>query len=94
LSIIGNTVRLQATFKRFDGILSDPESLTFKVYDSSKRLIFADNLTNINKISVGLYYYDYLIPNGIGDLTYEFSGILEGSVILGRGNIDREFKSM
>ena len=92
MALVGNTVRYTATFRRFDGVAADPDNLTFSVVDNTNRQLFAIPLTIANKLSTGVYYYDYTIPGGMGDITIYFNGILEGEPIRGVTTDTRTFK--
>jgi hypothetical protein len=78
----GDTIRLKATFYTFAGVLSNPTTVTCKVYNTNKNIMAT--LTPVYS-SVGVYYADYTTAIE-GMFTYEFSGTLEGSTILSRGS--------
>jgi len=89
MAIITNTVRLRAEFKTFAGEFSNPTSITFKVYNKQRVQVGTTvDITADDRISTGIYEYDYTIPTGYTELTYEFSGLLEGKYITGRSTID------
>lgn len=86
----GDTVRLTASFYDFSDVLADPTDIKITVYDG-KRNKLVDAATAI-KSSTGVYYYDYTLPStGFDPLIYEFSGTLEGTTVLGRSTIEREW---
>ena len=88
MAIVGNTVRLTAEFKTFNDVYSNPTDITLKIYN--KRNIQVGDTISItaeHKTSTGIYSYDYTIPSGNDELIYEFSGMLEGTAILGRSAI-------
>jgi len=91
LAIIGNTIRLYAEFKTWAGVLSDPQSIEIKITDNTGLVLVTANEPNIKKESTGVYYYDFTIPNGNGNIVYEWKAQLELSDILNRGTIIREF---
>jgi hypothetical protein len=78
MAIIGNTVTFSCNFY-IDGILTDPDEDTiyFTTYNSSPyKIIQQTLLTNENRVSIGVYSIDYIIPCPIGDMIYEFSGTI------------------
>jgi hypothetical protein len=92
MALIGSTIRLRAEFKTFDGNFVDPSSITLKIYDSKKKQIGSNIPIGLEyRISTGIYEYDYIVPDGIGDLYYEFSGIVYDSPVVGRGIITRNW---
>ena len=89
MALNGNTVRLKAEFKTFAGVYADPTNITLKIYDCHKYQVGTTiSITTADKTALGVYEYDYTIPLGYEELTYEFSGLLEDTVILGRSTID------
>jgi len=88
MAIAGNTVRLKAEFKTFDEVYADPTNIKLKIYDKNRKIIGNIVLDNNNKVSTGIYQYDYTIPNNCTEITYEFSGVLENKLITGRSVID------
>lgn len=92
MAITNNTIRLRAEFKTFDDIYANPTTITFKVYTTSRRQVGTTvNITDSNRISTGIYEYDYTVPTNYTDLVYEFSGTLEGHTITGRSTIECTF---
>lgn len=89
MALGGNTVRLTAEFKTFEDVYADPTSITLKIYTRYHEQVGSTiSIISTHKISTGIYKYDYTIPLGYNELSYEFSGTLEGSVVLGRSEID------
>ena len=69
---IGTTVRLQGTFKDLDGKVTDLDAPpTIYIYDGNRKLL--DTTTSIRS-STGIYYQDYTIPDGRGNMFLEMSG--------------------
>lgn len=92
MALTSNTVRLKAEFKTFADVLADPTGITLKIYDKFKKQIGTTiTITSANKVSTGVYQYDYTIPTGYTYIVYEYAGTLEGSVVLGRNHIDIEW---
>ena len=88
MALSNNTVRIQAEFKTFANEYADPTSITLKIYDKRRKQVGTTiSITSEDKLSTGIYTYDYTIPLGYDELTYEFSGTLEGHTITGRSGI-------
>ena len=88
MPLIGDTVRLKAEFKDFNGELTDIENPKVVVYDSKRKVILD---AEPERIEEGKYQYDYVIPDVIGPLYFEFVGTIGGLPILGRATIDRRW---
>ena len=88
MALTGNTIRLKAEFKTFDGVLVSPDNVKLKIYSDRNDLL---EEINVEPISTGKYQYDYTIPNDIGPIYFEFNGTLEGKPILGRMKLDRKW---
>ena len=83
---MGNTVRLRAEFRTVADILGDPATVTLRLYDGARTLLTTVAHASITRVSAGIYQYDYTIPADLeGPLYYEFSGLLDGVMSLGRG---------
>lgn len=94
MPLIGDTIKLHVEFKSFANAYIDPNPITFKVFDYDEVQIGSTiNITSSNKISTGIYEYDYIIPNGDSPfITVEFQGSnVEGSVVTIRENIERKW---
>ena len=91
MALIGNTVRLKVEFKTFDGVLVNPENVKLRIYSGSNKKNGLLEEINVEPIEEGKYQYDYTIPEGLGFLYFEFSGILEGKPILGRMKLERKW---
>lgn len=91
MAIIGNTVTLKAEFPSSIGDLSLLTNVTVKVYTENLKILLANIIPT--KISNGLYEANYTVqPNGMPSiLIYEFSGMINGYVYLGRGQIPRSY---
>jgi len=86
LPIIDDTVRLQATFKNWAGVLIDPTDITLTIYDNTKTVLEVIELESIVKVSTGVYYYEYVVPS-VSIVYYEFDGIAEDTHNVLRGSI-------
>ena len=80
----GNTVRLIAEFKDFDGILTDVMFPKVTIYDYRYNKISEILLNEDNKLDVGKYFYDFVTDSKPKRIIYEFSGELDGSPTLDR----------
>jgi hypothetical protein len=76
----GDTVRLKASFYTFAGVLADPTTVSYTVYDDAETVIVTGTAS---KESTGVYYYDYTTTVR-GVFSYEFNGTLETKTILSR----------
>jgi len=76
----GDTIRLKASFYTFAGVLADPTTVTYTVYDDAETVVTTGNAT---KETTGVYYADYTTTVR-GTFSYEFSGTLESKSILSR----------
>jgi hypothetical protein len=93
MATIGDTVKLGGEFRTWNGIYADPTAITLTIYDKARRVIETVSITNANKVSLGIYEYEYVVPAGVGDLEYEYSGTLEGKPITGRAVLVREWRT-
>ena len=59
--LIGDTVRLKATIKDFDGNLTDPAAATVSVLKDDGTVVLS--CTTATKSSTGVYIYDWTISN-------------------------------
>lgn len=87
MAYVGDTVRLKCHFRTFNGNSVEPTNVTLTIYDDQKQIIENINLDDTNKLDVGVYFYDYVIPDGNSDLVYEFAGTYNNKPILARGEI-------
>lgn len=89
----GNTIRLKGTFKNNAGDPTDPTVINLIIYDRFYRLLSQYPLGSSNKVSTGVYFYDYTIPAGVQDQTYyyEFYGEITGIPALNRGKFLAKF---
>jgi hypothetical protein len=90
MPLIGNTVRLKAEFRDFNGEHVSPENVALRIYDGYKKQVGED--IPVLPSNVGKYEYDYVIPGDvIGPIYFEFAGTIGGLPILGRATIDRRW---
>lgn len=84
----GNTVRLKATFKDFDGILIDPTIIKVIIYDYKYQKI--SEYVPI-KTGVGTYILNYTTPQEEQRIIYEWYSEIQGSPSLKRGSFKISF---
>lgn len=92
--LIGNTLRIVATFYDFDKKLTEPQLVIFKLYDhkynKTEEIVLGAN----NRISEGVYYYDHIINADVMQnmkFFYEFYGEIGGKPSLNRGSFSTKF---
>lgn len=91
MAIQGDTVRLGVEFRDFDGYLVDPSSITLKIYSVKKEILLSISITASDKVSTGIYEYDYVLPFGHSKLYYEWGSVIGTNPAIERGTIDVEF---
>lgn len=85
--IIGDTIRLTAQFKNWTGELDDPSDVSVLVYDQNRNELATIAGASVINTETGKYYAEYVVPD-VKMLIYEFTGILEGSVITQRKTLN------
>lgn len=77
----GNTVKLEAFFKDFDGNPVDPSNIKLIVYDSKFNMLTSVPISSANRIELGHYEYLYKLPSGTTPKTiyYEWYAEISGS---------------
>lgn len=92
MALKGDTVRLECNFMDFNNTPVEPIDVMLNIYNENNIAIQSIPLTNDNRIGIGKYYYDYIIPYSVRDfIIYEFSGIHRGRPILARDKIHVDF---
>ena len=94
MGLTKNTVRLKVIFSTFAGVVTDVSgsSVNLTIYNKvNGTLIQNYSGSSITKESTGTYFYDYTIPVGPSDYVYEWSGLMEGTPIVNRGILQREY---
>ena len=92
MALIGDSIKLKVHFKDFDGQYVDPTDIKFKIYNQQKEQIGTNvDITYENRESVGVYTYNYQIPNTEDCLIFEFSGNNSGVPILIRKSLNITF---
>jgi hypothetical protein len=87
---IGDTVRLRAEFKTFLGALADPTSISLTIHDISTKVQIGTTITigTEHKVSLGIFQYDYEIPDRPRDIYARFTGVLESKDIVNTIDIE------
>ena len=80
------TINLNTSFS-VGSTPTDPSAITLIVYDSVGIAASTYAITDLTKVSDGVYYYPYTIPSDAmyGNWRYEYSGTLSGSVDITSG---------
>jgi hypothetical protein len=91
MALTGDTVRLKARFRTFDGQALNLLNVKLKIYDDQENVILELPLQESHNVDVGEYEYDYTVPEGEGSMTYEFSGTYDTKPFLVRNVIERRF---
>jgi len=92
MPLIGNTIRLKAEFRNFNGELFDIENPKVVVYDSNREVILS---AEPERVGVGKYQYDLIVPDykeagkQKEPLVFEFSGEIDGQPVVGRSSFER-----
>ena len=91
MTLAGDTVRFRCHFKTFNGTAVEPKDVKLTIYDSNKQQIEQITLTDTNKENVGVYFYDYVLPDDKQEIIFEFRGLYNEKPILSRGKVKIEF---
>lgn len=87
----GDTVRLQVNFKSFKGKSVDPTDLALTVYDSQQNKIEQVQLDDTNRIELGVFTFDYVLPDDKQEVIFEFRGLHNQKPILVRDKVEIKF---
>jgi hypothetical protein len=88
----GNTVRLECTFKDFNGTLVNPETVRVTFYDYRYNVLLQLNLGTNNHLETGVYFYNYTTPSDKENrIIYEWQGVINGVPSLKRGSFRTVF---
>ena len=92
MAFVGDTVRLRVQFKTFTGQLVSPNDIKLTIYDKQNNQIEEIEITDSDKENIGVYFYDYIIPDDILDyFIFEFGGLHNNKPILSRGKVNVKF---
>jgi len=87
----GDTVRLVVYFKNLNMQSVDPDSITLTIYNINQEQIEQITLDDSNRKDVGVYFYDYVVPEDNQEIIYEFKGLDNNNPIIIRDSIKIEF---
>lgn len=89
----GNTIRFECTFYDFENSPVDPTEVKVIVYDKTYTRIVDVLLGEANKIDVGKYYYNFVVPESNSTTMYifEFYGRINDAPAIAREQIMAEF---
>ncbi|WP_210367429.1 hypothetical protein [Bacillus sp. REN3] len=87
----GDTVRLKVHFKTFTGQSVDPTDIKLTIYKTDKTQIEQIAITDSDKESVGVYFYDYVPADELNEFIFEFVGSYSNKPILSRGKVAVKF---
>lgn len=91
MALAGDTVRFRCHFKTFNGTAVEPRDVKLTIYDTNKQKIEQITLDDTNKENVGVYFYDYALPNDKKEIIFEFSGVYNNKPILVRDSVKIQF---
>ena len=84
----GDTVRLKFIIEDFEGELVDPSIIIIKFYDSRYTFMSEVTLDAGNKVSKGIYDYDYESEETrTGDILYKIFATIEGKLSVKKGGM-------
>lgn len=83
---LGNTVRLIAQFKDWDGNPVDPVLIKVVFYDTQFKKISEHSIGPANRLDTGSYYFDY-VPDTVGTFFYEWYAEIDGLPSLKRASL-------
>lgn len=86
----GDTVRLKVNFKTFGGDLVNPTGISLTLYDGLV-ILQTIPITAADNETIGVYFYDYVIPDDIPELIFEFKGLHNNKPILARDTVQVQF---
>ncbi|MBU9720553.1 MULTISPECIES: hypothetical protein [Bacillaceae] len=89
--LVGDTIRLKCHFKSLNGQAVEPENIVLTFYDEKVGQIEEINLDTDNREHVGVYFYDYVVPENEKVIIFEFKGTHNDKPIITRGKIEPKF---
>lgn len=87
----GDTVQLRVYFRTLNNIVVDPTGITLTIYDSTATQLEQFEITEVNKESTGVYFYDYTVPSDKSEFIFEFKGTYNSKPILVRDTLKIQF---
>ncbi|SFA52342.1 hypothetical protein SAMN05216169_103218 [Anoxybacillus pushchinoensis] len=89
--LAGDTVRFRCHFRTFDGQSIIPADVKLTIYDANKQQIEQITLDDTNKEDIGVYFYDYVLPDDKQEIIFEFRGLYNNKPILVRDSVKIQF---
>lgn len=89
--LVGDTVRLTANFKDWEGQLVDPSQVKIIIYDSRYNKLNEFEITTQGRADKGKYFFDYQFDKS-GDFIYEFYATIDGTPSLARKRVRVSFE--
>jgi hypothetical protein len=80
--LVGDTVKLKATFCNWNGEYSNIADIKCTIYNDKKNVI--TTITDIINADTGKYECLYTVPDGYNGIIFEFSGVLNNKPIINR----------
>lgn len=79
---LGGTIRLDAQYLNGAGVLTDPTNPRITILDALDVAVVVNGIPT--RLSVGLYYYDYVVPTNApkGVWTARWSGVMAGIALI------------
>ncbi|QNG59437.1 hypothetical protein H4O14_16800 [Bacillus sp. PAMC26568] len=87
----GDTVRLKCHFKTFDGSSVDPTNITLTIYEDADMHLETIQITDTNRLGLGVFYFDYVTASELNEFIFEFAGSHNNKPILARGKVKMQF---
>ncbi|MGG3845581.1 hypothetical protein [Aeribacillus composti] len=91
MALAGDTIRLKCHFKTFDGQSVEPTDVKLFIYDINKQLIEEFILDDSHKENVGIFSFDYVLPDDKQEIIFEFRGLYNNKPILVRDSVKIQF---
>lgn len=88
----GTTIRGKGTFKDINtDALADPDTVIAKGYDNDRNVLFT-NTANVVRESVGIFYYDWVLPLVEGNYYLELHGDMGAEPVIKRVKFKAKFR--
>lgn len=87
MTILGDTIRLNAVFTALESTATDPTTPTITIYDGMHNILVSGTTASgvTSSASAGYWYYDYTPPFS-GTYFYSFQGTVGGYVVKNMGS--------
>lgn len=87
----GNTIKVQCTFTDANDELIDVNNLELRIFDKDKNQI--DTVSTITRVSEGIYYALYTLPESMSVVNYfcSFHGNVGGNTVVERDRFQSRF---